>query len=193
MLLTMAFILCVASVALEVQLVTNIDWLCDKYVNGWTIPVIGLHVPDAWFNNGCSLMLSGVLGIVFQAQGTALMLGGIMSIPASNWFFSAKGYLNSHGITKATTKTAIATHTTEVGKWWATNGHYFVDLAKTIMALIKFVTIPIRAVAKANSAAHEGHGKVIEMRDHAKKKVDMFSKSEFAYQVRDRWASRKAA
>jgi hypothetical protein len=178
MFLAMALIVCLASVFIEVKLVNSVPFLEKIYTQG----IFG--IPGAWVNNICSLGISAVFGLVFQATGIAIFVGGMLSIPVSNIYFSSKYKLNSNGITLASVKQSMNSKTEEVGNWWSENGHYFSELGKTIMLCIKVVTFPVRALVKANTAAHQGHGKIIETKGRL---------TNSAVQIQERWQSHKAA
>ncbi len=166
----MALIVAISSTFIEAKLVNSIPFLEKIYTEG----IFG--IPGAWVNNLCSLGISAVFGLVFQAQGIAIFVGGMLSIPLSNLYFGAKHQMRVRNVDTGKMKTAIARDVKEAEQWWATNSHYFSELGKTIWALVKLVTLPVRLVMKANSSVHANKAKISSWADS----------SEFIYQIRER-------
>ena len=144
----MALIVAISSTFIEAKLVNSIPFLEKIYTEG----IFG--IPGAWVNNICSIFLSFMLGFVFQAQGIAIMVGGLLSIPMSNMYFGAKYQMRKRGINGAEFKETVVTKGKEAEEWVHTNGHYFTELGKTLMFFLKVVTLPVRLVLKANSTVH---------------------------------------
>lgn len=157
----------IASTYLEVKLVNSWAWLRDKYENGMRTP-FGT-IPGAWVNNGFSIGLSMILG----GGATVIAMSGMLfSTVLSNMYFGAQKKANASGWTLARFKDEMNMKGEEAIRWWHTNRQHFVNLGKTIMAFIKVITAPVRAMIWVNDKAHSGKENLNNMRNQAKVKLD---------------------
>jgi hypothetical protein len=152
-----------ASTYIEVKLVNSWGWLRDKYENGWG------PIPGPWINNGFSIGLSALLG----GGATVIAMSGMLfSTVLSNIYFSSQKKANEAGWTLVRFKSEMSKKGEEAIGWWHTNRQHFVNLGKTIMAFIKVITAPVRAMIWVNNKAHSGKENLTNMRNQAKVKLD---------------------
>lgn len=178
MLLTMGLILAFCSCFIEVKMVTAWPALERAYLNG-----IG-PISGTWINNGASMLLSFLMGVLFGVEGVTMAFAGIISIPMSNMWFIGKKLANDHGVTIESTKSTFSEKSGGAIEWWEANAHYFHDLVKTIFILIKVITWPLRAALKANSYGQEKRELIIERVDEGRDRLSAWKSSELRWQLR---------
>lgn len=169
MILIAGFLIGIASTYIEVKLVNSWAWMRDKYENGWVLPFGIATIPGAWINNGFSIGLSGLLG---GGATVIAMCGMLFSTMMSNMYFAAQKKSNAAGWDLPRVKAELKMKGEEMITWWSGNRRHFVNLGKTIMAIIKVITAPVRAVIWANNTAHSGKEHLINEVNKAKVKLN---------------------
>jgi hypothetical protein len=141
------FIVGVMATFIEIKLVNSVDFIRKIYTDGFAF------VPPQWVNVAGSFTLGTILA---GGNGLVALIAGITGVFLSSCYFATKRAANASGwdMDRVRGETASAT------EWFTENKQHFVNLGKTIMAIIKFVTLPIRGIMAANTAVHASAEKV---------------------------------
>lgn len=130
MLLTMGVIIALVSTFVEIKLVHGAKWLDTLYTKGM------LGIDGIWFNTIGSFALSWLIGIMFGATGTTVLLGGMFSTAMSQAWFMAENKLKENGYTWETFR---ATYSEKIGDFV----QLMRDFGKVIIFTLRVITFPI--------------------------------------------------
>jgi hypothetical protein len=165
MLLTIGFVVALASTYVEIKLVQGSSAIDRLYTHG----LFGIR--GVWFNTAGSFLLSFLIGAMFGATGVTVLFGGMLSTGLSQGYFSSKKWMNDVGWSWLRAKNETTTYLTDHRDEIASG----IDRARTNIILTwqaicwvwRMLMLPFR-MAKATQLAYvENRDRLVEFKQKA--------------------------